>query len=99
MKNEVAYEWDFETTFINEDGETEIIDHHHSEKLADLKWMVESGVEGRIVLIRETGNEDDGLDVRQWAYPEDSILPDEFDQGNKVPKRFKYEFDKFNNKV
>ena len=45
----------------------------------------------RLVLVRDWGNENQGLEDRQWAYVEGWKLPDEFDGGAKVPQRFQSE--------
>lgn len=95
MRNETVFEWDYETTFVNEDGETEILDHNHADKLQDLKHFLSGSEPGRFVLIRETGNDDDGVNSRQWAYPVNNVLPDEFDEGARVPVRFKKEWQRF----
>ena len=41
-----------------------------------------------IALVRNTGNDEDGLTDRQYAYVNDDELPEEFDLGNRVPARF-----------
>lgn len=85
----VFYEWDFET-FDPESGD--VLDHHHAEKLADLPWPSAAGE--RLVLIRDVGNDDDGLTDRALAYVDESrMLPAMFtDAGGaevaKVPQRF-----------
>ena len=37
----------------------------------------------------------EGLEDRQWAYIEDGKLPEEFDGGEKVPKRFHEEVERY----
>lgn len=98
MRDEVTYEWLFEETEINEDGEKEIVDHNHADSLRDLADILKSGVAGDLSLVRETGNFDDGMTSRQWAYVDGSELPAFFDEGAKVPKRFFNELSKFNSK-
>jgi len=85
----------------------DIIDHNHADKLKDLKHYegdphraaYEMGgnpepAHLRLVLVRDTW-EDGGLGGREWAYlNEDGTMPDTFDYGAKVPKRFKQEFER-----
>ena len=47
-----------------------------------------------LVLVRDVGNDFDGLTCRSWAYPENNKMPTEFDDGTKVPKRFLIEYEK-----
>ena len=101
MKQKVTYEWDMETAYNYGD----IIDHHHADRLKDLKCYEGDPHEDvcdldgspepahiRLVLVRDTWRED-GLDDRQWCYlNEDGMLPDTFDGGAKVPVKFRREF-------
>lgn len=103
MKSKVTYEWDMEIAYDYGD----IIDHHHADKLKDLKCYENDPhrsfdeIKGRqepahlrLVLVRDTWDEW-GLDEREWAYlNEDGTMPDTFDCGAKVPKRFKQEFER-----
>lgn len=84
-----SYEWDIELL----DAETgDILDHDHRDKLADFQIGDEDG--SALVLVRDTGNEDDGLQDRLWAYVTDGKLPEFFSDsggratGYKVPQRF-----------
>lgn len=92
MRNEVIYEWICE---IIEDGD--IVDSDFADKLKDLH--IPEGA--TIGLVRDTGNEDGGLQDRFWAYVKDGKLPDVFEDSMqhqtdyKVPERFKKELDKF----
>ena len=90
MRNRVDYEWDIETV----DEYDDIQDHHHSDVCFDLiKYPLKESE--RLVLVRDVGNDDDGLQDRQWAYVDASGLPDFFDGGAKVPKRFHKELAKY----
>ncbi len=86
MKNTVVYEWSIET--LDENGD--IIDSDFSETPFE---VVESNQ--RMCLVRNEGNEVDGLTDRLWAYVVDGRLPDVFENGEgypvscKVPERFK----------
>ena len=90
----ITYEWDYET--LNEHGD--IIDHNHADKL--LQFSHED-VTDTLVLVRDKGTENNGLQERTWAYVIDNFLPDYFSDatGNplhKVPKIFKEELIKYN---
>lgn len=93
MKNEISYEWTFETI---EDGD--IADVDFNEKLDDLK----TDDDGQLGLVRRVGNEADGEISRAYAYVKDGVLPETFidldgsDTGIKVPKRFIEELKKNN---
>ena len=90
MRNTIVYEWDIETV----DNNGDIQDHHHSDTCFDLiKCPLEKGE--RLVLVRNLGNDEDGLQDRQWAYVDPTGLPDFFDGGAKVPQRFHRELNKF----
>jgi hypothetical protein len=48
-----------------------------------------------LVLVRDTWDECDGLDDREWCYlNEDGTMPDTFCYGTKVPKKYKQEFER-----
>ena len=87
----VRYEWDVETITLDE--YEDILDHHHSDRLRDLPALER---DQRLVLVRDFGNEEEGLIDRLWAYvdPESKMLPKMFanEMGNptgvKVPQRF-----------
>lgn len=96
----VVYEWDVEIV----DTETkDVLDHYHNDKLkdaiADIKTLqIPSSQHFRLVLVRDQGNDSEGLLDRQWCYLDD--LPrspegmcTEFDGGTKVPKRYLAEFE------
>lgn len=93
MKQEALYEWDYET--IDEYGD--VIDHNFSNKLFFYSYIDITPV---LALVRDSGNEIDGLNNRAWAYVRDGVLPDHFTDSYgcviaKVPKRFKTEFEKY----
>lgn len=94
--DKVFYEWDTET--IDENGD--IHDHNFFDgNLFD--WFVWIDGEGCqavadlednevLVLVYNTGNPHDGITDRAWAYVDldTGLLPEKFDNGRKVPKRF-----------
>lgn len=95
QKSQVFYEWDFEVS----DEHGDIVDHEHYDKLPKTSSEIKMEENVELVLIRESGNEADGLQDRQWAYPEIQngilCLPEEFDGGNKIPRRFREELAKW----
>ena len=89
MQNKVDYEWTTET-IDTESGD--IIDSSFYNKLSDIsKDDFESNDVG---LVRNEGNEADGLEDRFWAYIKDGKLPAYFSDGAgheigiKVPQKF-----------
>lgn len=78
----VWYEWDYEQFEADE-----IIDHDHADKLTQFNRPLEP--DERLVLVR-----DDDHNYRGWAYVENGELPERFDNGFKVPKRFHKELAK-----
>ncbi len=89
------YEWDWEET-ETADQDSDIIDHHFCEpgKLTPCRLDADKHV--RLVLVRSTGTASDGVEDRAWAYvtPEGE-LPQRFDNGVKVPKKYREQFNRF----
>lgn len=88
----VSYEWCREYV----DQYDDILDHDHSERLADIveQRTVRDAVSSRVTLIRDQGNDEDGLLERGYAYPVDGVMPSVFDCGHKVPAKYLKEWDK-----
>lgn len=87
----VGYEWIVEV--VDEDGD--ILDttawptareavFHMADKLPD-------GHGYDFGLVRNDGDDVEGLADRQWAYVRNGALPDEFDGGAAIPKRLREE--------
>lgn len=93
MRNQVTYEWGYEIT----DKDGDIIDSSFQDKLSDFG----KDHEGKLVLVRNEGNEHHGLNDRVWAYVEDGKLPVHFSNelGHhvtiKVPEKYKKELSAF----
>jgi len=97
MRNQIIYEWDWELFDTESD---DILDHVHFDKMSDYPsnpYSHEDGKSARLVLVRDEGNEDDGVVDRMWAYVENGKLPEEFayagagemrPNGVRVPKKF-----------
>lgn len=93
MANRISYEWDFEE--IDEDGD--VIDHNHADKLTDYVPTDDTMI---LVLVRDVGNDRDGLVDRSWAYVKFKHLPEYFTDTDgarvaKVPEKFKIELKKY----
>jgi hypothetical protein len=94
----IHYEWDCEEVAaidLPDKEKSEVIDHFHSETfveaLARSKTEPGENLEWRIVLVRD--NDDAQKGQRSWAYLEDGVLPESFEDAfgqptAKVPARF-----------
>lgn len=96
MRNTVSYEWDYERT----DEHGDILDHNHADRLS--QFAIED-ITDSLVLVRDLGNENEGLQERTFAYVKDNKLPEYFTDGagnpiHKVPKRFNEELKTYLNK-
>lgn len=86
MKNKIKYEWANE---VIEDGE--ISDSDFTDTLTEINK--DDFKNNDIALVRNEGNENEGLTDRLWAYIKNNILPDYFSGANgqtqiTVPQRF-----------
>ena len=92
----IVYEWCYETTDENGD----IIENDHSDKLADFS---DNRKTDQLCLIRNEGDEINGIEDRFWAYVKNGKLPELFSGALgetvniKVPKRFHNELKSYNN--
>jgi hypothetical protein len=92
MQTQVKYEWSLETV---EDGD--IVDSDFSDKLDFAK----DELPGKdLCLVRNEGNENEGVTDRFWAYVKDGKLPEYFSSSEgevniKVPIRFHNELNKY----
>ena len=98
MKNKIRYEWTLETIELGE-----IIDNDFSDKLDfDIAKVLDVPYYD-LGLVRNEGNEIDGVNERYWAYVKEGKLPDNFktamgeDTGIKIPNRFHDELKKYLN--
>ena len=89
MKIEISYEWCWE--YSDEHGD--IIDLVHADTLKSLGAAREDSLTPELTLIRDYGNNEDGLLERGYAYPTNGKLPELFSCGTRVPKRFQKELD------
>ena len=81
-KDKLTYEWVIETLDSNGD----IIDVDHSET-----FPTNIPENADVALTRIIGNVRDGIKHRQYAYLADGKLPETFENGVQVPKRFHVE--------
>ena len=91
----VGYEWVIEA--VDEYGDIQSITHADIlSKAFEYKdfFHTEGWERVEIGLVRDVGDDIDGLQNRQWAYLEDDKLPATFDGGAKIPKRFLEEVSK-----
>lgn len=102
MNRWVTYEWDVEDVTAD-DGEEEVLDHHHADKLSEYPPDVLNSnvpaVTKKLVLVRDDSRPDG--DGRLWAYVKTGELPEFFEDAYqeetdvKVPKRFHVELRKW----
>jgi hypothetical protein len=89
----VAYEWCYEVT----DEHGDIIDSNFADKLSEFS----KNEEGELLLVRNEGDEINGVEDRQWAYVKDGKLPFKFSDARNVeieidvPKRFFKELENY----
>ena len=95
MKKELCYEWSLETLDENHD----IMDCNFEDTLTFDKGSLEGN---DLCLLRNIGNEEEGLIDRVYAYVKDGKLPAYFEsemggEGNsyKIPERFHKELSKY----
>lgn len=105
---QTRYEWVIETCTADEHEDIE--DLHHLDRLFDLEdQFVFDAIDqkrfaseqfgqtmfNRIALMRDRGCNAEGIMDRQYAYvDEDGNLPEAFDEGAKIPKKFRDELAK-----
>lgn len=87
----IVYEWLAET--IDEYGD--VVQHEHAEKLVDIPDFVKD-VDGRgartICLVKDVYDNASPIPTRAWAYVENALLPEYFDDGTRVNPRFHLEY-------
>lgn len=97
MKSDVRIEWLIETLDGPDAVETDILEVNHrdtySAALKDQADELAAGAKAvRIGLVRDRGNEDEGVICRSWAYVRDGKLPEYFNDGDrdvaKVPAKY-----------
>jgi len=90
MKDEIKYEWCYETI---EDGD--IMECDFEDKLTS---FTDNRKTDTLCLIRNVGNDIEGLKDRVYAYVKDNKLPEYFEESEfKVPAKFQKELNLFTN--
>lgn len=79
------YEWVAEE--ITDDEYEDIIDCNYCDTYKDAVKFCE-GKKSQIALVISKGSMAEGLQDREYAYLENGRLPECFDGGKKIPKRF-----------
>ena len=92
MRNKITYEWTLEIL----DDYDDIVDVHFFETLCNLLIFKQDidDVNCDVGIVKHLGNDADGIVDREYAYINRGKLPEKFDGGYSVPKRFKKEFEK-----
>lgn len=108
MQMQKSYEWDLE--WLDRDGDISDHDFQDAGKMLDLQqhlsqWTPEKLYEANrkevcFVLVLNVGNEDEGLVDRSWAYTQfteagEPSLPEYFQDGQRVPKKYREQFAKW----
>ena len=88
-----SYEWTVELLEDATDPDGDILDTSAFDTLADALHFMTGEDNCRLVLVRNVGNDIEGLTARLWAYVEDGELPDYFEDGGaetavRVPAKF-----------
>lgn len=91
MRNTVNYEWCIEIVDGNAtDLDSDIMELIHADSLSDIHRADIQGADKRLVLIRDEGNEHEGLVDRSWCYvhwiPDQlhPILPERFQSDAQI---------------
>ena len=100
MSAYTEYEWDIEQMSYDDEGVMDIVDHCHADKLSEYTASDVYGLKNKqqkcvLVLVRTSDTGKLGGYERAWAYTSVLGLPDKFDTGVKVPKRFHQELEKW----
>ena len=80
MRLKTYYEWCAETVDCNDD----IVDADHAE-LGELASLLPLHADQRLCVVKNVGNDEEGLQDRQWAYVnDDGFICDEFTPPKKI---------------
>ena len=110
MRDELVYEWDAEEYYpadcddLGPKEAGEVRDHNYAPTAIEAlryikKWGSHPTISIRLVLVRVTGNNNEGMTGQSWAYVVDGKLPEQFRDAFgvevvKVPARFIKELEK-----
>lgn len=93
MGSKIIIEWLVEE-MESAEADADIVDTHVFDTLAEARAFAADMPHARLGLVRDRGNDIDGLIDRQWAYVAAGALPERFDWGGDeeggaaVPARF-----------
>jgi len=85
----IAYEWTAEQ--VDHHGDIQDVDFQ--DRLKELDTITRYQFVD-IAVVKNTGDEANGITDRTWAYVEGGVLPTHFKDGSKVPQRFHKEYNK-----
>lgn len=92
----ITYQWRIET--YTDDEFEDIVEHYNFDHLSDYDGTdyTEEGQKQRLCLVREFGNERDGvLDIHYAYITSDGTLPELFEETPfRVPKKYREQFNK-----
>jgi hypothetical protein len=110
MQMQKRYEWDLEALVPDQEDEILDHDFRDAGTMQDLRkhlsrWTPEELYEADnktmcFVLVLNVGNDDEGLVDRSWAYTQfteagEPSLPEYFEDGQRVPKKYREQFAKW----
>lgn len=91
MARKTTYEWSIE---LLEEGD--IVDSDFSETINGLPGnMLDLEPNHQVCLVKNIGSETETIVERGWAYIKDGVLPEDFDNGDRVPARFHREIETY----
>lgn len=77
----ITYEWTVEIIEDPSDEDSDILDTIAFDNLENALNFMRDDPAARLVLVRNVGNDLDGLTDRLWAYVKDGKLPEYFEDG------------------
>jgi len=89
--------------YVCDDGGRDILDHYHRDKLSEYDEDDVKGIQTEefdLVLVKDYLRESDQWQERSWAYvdKETWTMPEKFDNGDKVLKKYIEEFNRLKKK-
>jgi hypothetical protein len=88
-----TYEWKVEELISAEDRD--ILDVHHWTTYAEAVANAPKDHVFEICLVRNVGNDEDGITDRKHAYVNKGVLSEHFDEGGVPPKQYAAEVARF----
>lgn len=96
MRDKIYYEWAVEEMVVENGQVTEDIeDNSFYDKIDDIFILNElenlSLPQYELCLWKRKGNEYDGMTDSTWAYVQNGELPEEFNDGSRIPEHMKFQ--------